>query len=293
MSELGTVSVVVASFRDLAILEQCLDSLRPQCRALGAELLVARASRETAAELDSLAEGCRIAPARADASVPELRGVGLAAARGEWVAITEDHCVADPKWLATLLAARQPGVQVLGGRMGNARRERSTDCGAFFAEYGFYGITPGCRRAGVAPLVTQANAAYHRSVLADIAQWARAGSWENVIHDRLFAAGRRFALVPEARIYQNLHYGLGAFCRDRYRHGRAYGATRAKGLPAGRRALLLAGTPLLPAVLGSRIYRCVDPAERRYWWRGFPAMFAFLSAWAVGEAAGYVRGGAA
>jgi len=291
LGERPPVSVVVASFRGLDLLAECLRSLRPQCDALGAELVLARPLAGAEVGLAAVAQGCRVVAAPAGAAVPELRGAGLAQAQGEWVALTEDHCVAEPDWLEALLAARAPGVAILGGSMGNARRERGTDCGAFFAEYGFFGAT-GAPRPGSAPLITGANAAYHRSVVPQIADWASRGSWENVIHDRLHAAGQGFKLVPRARVRQNLTYHLAAFCRDRYEHGRAYGATRASGMPAWKRVALLAVTPVLPFVLAARVLRTVAPEERRYLPRGLATMLVFLSAWTLGEAAGYARGAA-
>jgi hypothetical protein len=128
-------------------------------------------------------------------------------------------------------------------------------------------------------------------VVPQVAEWAVGGSWENVIHDRLHAAGHRFRLVPEARVLQNLSYRMGAFCADRYRHGRAFGATRAKGLPAGKRLVLLAASPALPLLLAARILRAAPAPERRDLPRGLPAMLLFLSAWALGEAAGYAGSG--
>jgi GT2 family glycosyltransferase len=288
LTEAPLLSVVVASFRRLDLLAECLESLKAQCEKNGAELILARAVRESEAELARVAKGWRVIAAPMETGVPEIRGIGLAQTNGEWIAITEDHCLAAPDWLDTLLAARGPDVEVLGGRMSNARRERGIDCGAFFAEYGFYGA----RSGKGAPLITEANAAYHRSVVTAVAEWARAGSWENVIHDRLYAEGRRFRLVPAARIRQNLSYGLRGFCRDRFTHGRGYAATRSAGLSGMRRLLHVLGTPALPVVLALRIHRSVDPDERRYWMRGFPAMLLFLSAWALGEAAGYLRGAA-
>ena len=83
MSERPAFSVVVASFRGLDLLAQCLDSLRPQCQRLGAELIVARASREAPDRLDEIATGCRVVPAPATADIPRLRGIGVAEARGE------------------------------------------------------------------------------------------------------------------------------------------------------------------------------------------------------------------
>ena len=287
------ISVVVVSFRSLDLVAQGLDSLRPQCARLGAELLLARAAREPIASVARIAAGCRIIPAPSDTDVPRLRGAGLAQAEGDWVALTEDHCLADPGWLDALVQAADSNVQVLGGRMGNAKRDRATDCGAFFSEYGFFGADPSRAPTDAPPLVTGANVAYHRSVVAEVAAWAAGGTWENLIHQRLHAAGCRFRLVPTACIRQNLNYRIRDFCRDRFEHGRDYAATRALGLPLWRRAALAAATPMLPALLAARIARSVDPEERREFGRALPATLTFLAAWSIGEAIGYLRGGRA
>lgn len=283
------VSIVVVSFRGLDLVAESLQSLRSQCLRHGAELILARAAREPRSSLDRVAAGCCVVLAPAEADVPRLRAAGLVQAQGEWVALTEDHCIADPGWLDALMAARAGEVHVLGGRMGNAKRERMTDCGAFFSEYGFFGATPSTGTGKATPLVTGANVAYHRSVIGQVATWAGEGLWENVIHDRLRQAGRRFRLVPAARIRQNQSYRLAAFCRDRFEHGRDYAATRSRSLPVWRRAILLAATPLLPGLLAARIARLTDPDARLDFGRALPATMTFLAAWSLGEAAGYAR----
>ncbi len=290
MNSPANLSVVVASFRAPEVLAECLESLRPQCESLGAELIVARVPCSADERLGALAAGCRVVTAPPATGLPRLRGAGLAQAGGDWVAMTEDHCVADPGWLAALQAAGEPGVQVLGGRMGNARRERAVDCGAFFAEYGFYGARGNPPDA--TPHMTEANAAYHRSVIADVAAWAKDGQWENVIHDRLRAQGRRFQSVPGARVRQNLRYHLRPFCRDRFAHGRDFARARGRDIPAWRRMLLALGTPVLPLLLAARVARAADPEEVATFGRALPATLTFLGAWAAGEAVGYLTAGA-
>jgi hypothetical protein len=270
------------------LLAPCLESIRPQCARLGAKLVLARAGPEEEAFPPGTAAGCRIVRLPAGASLPAIRGLGLAHAEGDWVALTEDHCLADPDWLEAFATAASSDVQVLGGSMGNARRSRMLDCGAFFAEYGFYGATR--TRSHQPPPITQANAAFHRSVVGDVAKWAQEGSWEDVIHGRLHAGGRGFRLVPTATIRQNDIYGLWSFSRDRFEHGRDYASIRIRGLSGWRRMAYLVGTPLLPALLAGRIIRSVHSEERQYLPRGLPAMLAFLTAWSVGEAAGYAWG---
>lgn len=290
MTPAKRVSVVVASVGSLELLSECLESLRSQCRDLHAEVVVARAAREPEAAFARVANWCRRVSAPAEAGLPVVRGLGLDGALGEWVAVTEDNCLADPDWLARLLAGTEYGVHVLGGRVGNARRDRRIDRGAYYAEYGIYGPGPGRERRGAAPLVTGANAAYHRIVVPSVSAWARGGLWEHEIHDRLHAAGHAIRVVPDARVRQNARHRLGAFCRDRYAHGRGFAAVRGRGRPAWRRAALLAVTPALPVVLAARIARAVDAEERRYFAGALPATLLFLGAWSLGEAAGYLRG---
>ena len=268
----------------------------PQCRAYGVELIVVRASRaqgKTAELFNRAIAGCTVVVAPGAADLPRLRGLGLGAATGEWVALTEDHCVPDRAWLQALLTAAAPDVEVLGGSMGNAKRARATDCGAFFSEYGVYGAQQSATQQDSPPLITGANVAYHRRIVSDVTDWSMNGSWENVIHDRLYAAGSRFRLVPEAHVRQNLHYGVREFCRNRYEHGRVYATNRVRGQPIWRRVMYAAAVFALPLLLLMRIARAADPEERFTFWRAIPATLTFLAAWSAGEAVGYLLGSVA
>ncbi|MEP6571602.1 MAG: glycosyltransferase [Gemmatimonadota bacterium] len=284
------LSVVIASNRELDLLDACLRSIEPQCRTLGGELIVSRAG--TPDEVEALSRsrpGARFVVAPPDADIPVLRGIGLAAAHGALVALTEDHCVAGDGWLQALVDAAAGGADVVGGGMGNARRERAIDCAAYFAEYGFFDCGRSDASEGAA-LLTGANVAYARSVVGDVASWALRGEWENVAHQRLAARGARLRFVPDARILQNKQYGLASFCRDRYRHGFAYARKRLAEERGVNRWGQLIKSAVLPLVL---TWRVAGAAGRRDGWsfmRALPATFVFLGAWSLGEAAGYLEG---
>ena len=284
------VAAVLVSVRSLEIAAVAVEGLRAQCQRLGVELVVARGGGPDGSEQARVFVGCRLVRCQPGASVPAIRGVGLAAVEAEWVALTEDNCVADPDWLATLMAGTHPGVDVLGGRMDNARTARALDWGAFFAEYGFFGRRRPRARPGQPPLVTGANVAYRRAVVPDVAAWAQEGAWEDVIHDHLAACGARFGIVPEACVRQNLTYALRPFCRDRYLHGHDYAVARAGSAPLGRRVLLALATPLLPPLLAWRVWRSAGRDAPLPFARALPATLAFFTAWALGEAVGYLRG---
>jgi len=286
------LSVVLASCRSMDLVAEAIRRLLPQCRQAGAELIVARRTSkgEPGADPQAGFDGCRLVECPATATIPELRGAGLAGTTGDWVALTEDNCVVHPRWLERLGSCFGMEVDVVGGAMGNAHPARPIDGGAFFAEYGFFGPLRQAPERGGPPLVTGANVAYRRSVVGEVAAWARAGHWENVIHDRLAASGARFALVPDALVEQNLHYRLGAFCRDRFEHARDYARVRSAGLGKAKRLTMIIGTSLLPAVLTWRVWRSAGRSRVGDFLRALPFTLTFFAAWAAGEATGYLRG---
>jgi glycosyltransferase involved in cell wall biosynthesis len=295
VSRPAPVSVVVASFRERRVLEACLDSLLSQCASTDAELIVARADEPTAlASLASIYPKVRFVPLTPGADIPRLRGAGLAVAAGRLVALTEDHCVADPDWVTTMSGYVDRPIDVIGGAMDNARYTRALDWGAFFAEYGFFaGMSSRHQHPdGATILLTGANVAYSRRVLSQVVAWTSDGAWENVVHDRLRAAGAVLAFEPAARVSQNLSYAFAPFVADRFRHGYDYARVRLAESPAMNRIARIAATLLLPPILTWRVGRTAVGSVRRAvaFIRALPFTFVFLGAWSAGEALGYLRG---
>ena len=289
------MSVVVASFRPRPILEECLESLLPQCVGPDVELIVARAGEAPEmAELARKYPAIRLVPLPIGSDLPRLRGAGLQMAAGRMAALTEDHCVAARDWVETLSRYVDGPLDVVGGGMDNARQDRALDWGAFFSEYGFYGSV-GPRSApqnGTTLLLTCANVAYSRRILPDVAAWMQNGDWENVVHDRLRMHGATMAFEPAARVGQNLRYSFVSFCVERYAHGHQYARARLVESPGMNRFVRAGATILLPPLLTWRVARISagSPARAREFARALPFTMAFLSAWAAGEAAGYLRG---
>ncbi len=279
-------SVAVASFRERGLLDACLEGILPQARARGAEVVVARAGDGPAVPPEPA--GVRFVEAPGDASVPLLRGLALGACAGERVALTEDHCVPQPGWLEALERAHDAGARVVGGAMGNARTDRAIDCGAFFAEYGFFGPQAAGPGAPIAP--TGANVSYAGELAREIGGWFREGLWENVANERLAARDTAVAFAPDALVHQNHRYALGAFCRDRFDHGFAYARRRLVDEGSIRRWPYLAATPLLPFLLLRRVAAAARHGREGEFLRALPFTLTFLAAWSVGEAAGYARG---
>ena len=287
-----TVSVVVASNRSLALLHSTLAALAPQCATPGRELIVARAGEPS--EVATIARAfptARVIPCGTKSTIPELRGAGMAAANGDIVALTEDNCIPDNHWVEQLARGVEAGADVVGGGMDNAQRQRAVDWAAYFAEYGFFSTTrPESEPSAATPLLTGANVAYSRRVVDDVVAWARSGEWENVAHERLVGRGSVLRFVRTAAVYQNTSTHFWHFVRDRYEHGRDFARKRLAEEQGASRAVLLIGTPLLPPLLTLRVARAAAATRWFAFARALPATFAFLTAWSVGEAVGYLRG---
>lgn len=284
------VSVVVVSNRTLSLLHSTLSALAPQCAALGAELIVARAGDPgDAATIGRAYPLCRVIGCSPRASIPELRGAGMSAANGDIVALTEDNCLPDDNWVEALACGVVAGADVVGGGMDNAQRDRTMDWAAYFAEYGYCAATRP-EAQGRAPKITAANVAYARRVIDEVVDSARRGEWENVVHDRLDRRGSVLRFIRTAAVYQNVNVRFWAFCRDRYEHGQSYAVIRLAEDGNASRWLLLAGSPLLPMLLTARIARASASGRWGAFVRALPLTFAFLTAWSVGEAVGYLRG---
>lgn len=283
------VSVVVASNRSRELLDDCLAALLGQCERARAELIVARDDDD--AGLEAIADAypsVKVVPVHSGATIPELRGAGMLAATGDIVMLTEDHCVPGPNWVEELCHGVDNVAEIAGGGMDNAQRTRAIDWAAYFSEYGLFATTR--TDTGDELQLTGANVAYRRSIVGDVIAWANAGEWENVAHERLKARGSSLHFVDSAPVYQNKSYDFWDFCRDRYEHGRDYARTRLVEEPGARRWLLTAVTPLLPAVIVTRVARAAAPTRWGAFTRALPATLAFVTAWSVGEAVGYIRG---
>lgn len=289
LSDKPTISVVVASFRERRLLKACLDSLADQCRERDAAIIVARASSPSdTAALRAEYPGVQFVDAPPSSSIPALRAIGMAAAGGDIVALTEDHCIVSPDWIAQLVSACGRRSDVVGGSVGNAQCQRAVDWAAYFSEYGFF--AEGAVNSAATPLLTGANVAYSRRVVGDVIELARRGEWENAVHARLSGAGSSLEFLKTAAVYQNHNYRVGEFCRDRYTHGYDYARRRLVDEAKGRRWLLLTGSVALPILLMLRIARAAAPSRMFTFLRALPVTLVFLSAWSLGEAVGYWRG---
>lgn len=232
------------------------------------------------------------APPRSAERLDELRAIGVAAARGDIIAVIEDHVRPDTDWSARILEAHRAPYAAIGGAI-----ENGTSCllnwAAYFADLGRYHNPVPAGDSGYASVV---NVSYKRSALESIRHvWHQRFS-ETAVHTALMAGGEKLALSGAVIVKQyrdNITFG--SCCRDFLTWGRSYGSTRARLAGPARRLVYACLSPLVPAILLLRTAADVVKKRRLLpaWLKSLPVAAALTIAWSLGELTGYLAGEAA
>lgn len=284
------VSVIIPSVNGLPDLAECLAALVGQQASVPAEVLVLdRCGEETRAVVRRQFPQVEVVPVAGRPSIPALRALGIARARGAMVAITEDHCLAQPGWLEAIARAYRAGQQVVGGPVENGTTERVVDWAAFFCEYvRFMGPVP----RGPAVEIAGNNSAYDRRLFDELGPELHAEAWESAWHARLRQRGTVFHSDPEMVVLHKKSFGYRYFLSQRYHYSRSFAGMRLSGASWWKRAAYACATLALPAVLLGRITAAVVRKGRHGgpFLRSLPVLCTFLAAWAFGEAVGALLG---
>lgn len=218
-----------------------------------------------------------------------LRARGLAAARGEIVALLEDHARPDPRWSARLLEAHRQPHAAIGGAIENGV-DRPLNWGVYFCDFYRY-MNP--LPPGETDVASDANISFKRSALEAVRVVWEDSFHEPAVNAALAARGETLALSPEVVVVQHRE-GLRPVeaLVERFVWGRSYAATRAAAGTGGRRALRAALTPALPPLLILRMTRVVADRGRlgREFLAALPWIALLTGSWSLGELAGYLTG---
>lgn len=290
-----TCSVIVGlvstgeSFRIFAL----LDALRVQTGAIGHEVIVAdRLDNAVSRRIDEHYPEVHRVACPPGTSLPAMRATALALAQGRYVAVTEDHCIPDPDWIAAITHAFHDApceVAAIGGSVRNGLPERALDRATFTCEYASYAppIAIGPTRD-----IPGMNVAYRTSVLRNVPVASLTGGfWESTVHPDLLAQGLTLLSSDTMRITHAKHFGFAEFLRQRFWYSRHYGGQRFTGHRMQRWVAFVL-TPALPVLLLWRFHRqCLGHGDyRRDFLAVLPWLVAFSTVWAMGEMVGYACG---
>lgn len=286
------ISVVIASVNGFESLGECLENLEREIADFpAAEILVYdRCLDDTAARAEARFPFATIRHFGSAFSVPKLRGLAMAEAKGAIVVVIEDHCMVAEGWLRTIdFACRESAdCGVIGGAVENGSPERLMDRAVFLCEYSF-SMLPLIR--GVADGVTGNNVCYRREVLVGQDRRLLEDRWEYFLHQKLREDGVRFFCAPEIVVYHRKEFGFGYFMAQRFHYSRSFSAMRAVEMSLPRRIVQAAATPLLPLLILRRMAsQSSEKGQLGEFVRCLPLLLLFMVSYAVGEAAGSLLG---
>jgi glycosyltransferase involved in cell wall biosynthesis len=285
------VSVVIACVNGLPSIDECVAHLLDQDADVPAEIIVVDACGPSVRSvLRDKYPNLVLIEADHTRSIPKLRAIGMAAAKGCLIAILEDHCNVSRGWMRVIRRAHEAGHQAIGGAVENGSTERLVDWAVYFCEYARF-MLPVAQ--GIVPEITGNNSAYSRAALAKLGVGQHEEVWEAFIHQKLREQGVPFYSDPELVVSHKKEFGFGYFLSQRYHYSRSFAGMRLQRAPLPKRLLYAAATSLLlPPLLAWRLIKTVR-RKRRLGARliqSFPIICLFLVPWTWGEVVGALFG---
>lgn len=287
------LSVVIASQNAKGTIVQCLTSLQQQNSDSAAELIVVDNSHDgTTQMIEKMACPVQLTKIAEPLLIPELWGRGAARASGRIIAFTTAHCIPDPNWLAEIRRGHHSAHAGVGGAIENAEHASLDQWAIYFCRYTPYMLP---FTTGAVAQIPGDNGSYKRWVVEKYADLIQAGFWESIINDQLRRDGHTLLLTSTMRVCHRRSFGVWTFCRQRFTHGRLFGAERVAATSLIRRLLYIAFSPLIPLVVLAKIGRQVQAKRRhrRVFLLSLPFVILFVLSWALGECLGYVLGNTA
>jgi hypothetical protein len=277
------LSVVVPVREGLGEVRGLLESMLPGASAIGAEVVVVGA---LAAGEKPLAEQVRLLPVPSG-DMLELHRRGIEAARGDVVAIGEDHAVPRPDWWQAVVAAHaaHPQAPAVAGCLANATDSTLVGRANFLAF-----AAPWQPPMPSLPLhrpPPSSALTFKRWALEPAA--ANPGGWlEAELTPSLFAAGE---IVADARIVVDHYQDHGVLwsIRNAFHSARSsYGYERARLTVEQRRTVARWALANIPGRLREEAEE--GSAGRRLPWPEAALVTAIASAHGLGGAVGALRG---
>ncbi|MEP6703307.1 MAG: glycosyltransferase [Acidobacteriota bacterium] len=280
------LSIVVASWNGTASLLRCLESLESQTNRATEEIIVVS---NFAPDLPKNGWSAAFHVRPDSFTVPDLRRDGIAAARGDIVAMIEDHCTVDVNWIREIREAHASDATVIGGAVENTSGGNSLDWAVYFYDYGKF-MPP--NSAGMTEALSGLNTSYKRAVLDEIHDTYQNGFFETFANEALKSRGHQLSMIPSAIVYHNKRYELRPALSHCYHLARSYAARRVANEPFGKRSILIFGSLFLPILLPARVVLSVIRKGRNlgHLLRAIPFLIVLMSAWSYGEFRGYSAG---
>ena len=280
------ISVVIATRVGWPKMRTASDPVFPQVKQVGGQLIVVDSSGQPQPQWATDPDVLWI---QGPGATPyELRQAGYAAAEAPIIAVTEDHCICDPGWVAMHIEEheRHPEAAAIFGMVDNASREHLIDWALYGV--GYLASAPPDPSGQRNP--SHANLSFKASTLREVAATGDAVIEFRYL-DRLRSAGHIVLPSDKLRVSHVQSTGLVTTSKLFFNNGRYIAGVRRQNMTASDwlRALapgLLAGYRTLRTV---RIGRS-KPAFRPVLVQTAPFVALLHGLHASGESVGYFFG---
>lgn len=289
-----SILIGMVSTEDRQRVLETLDSLRQQQGNHRYEVIIGdRRNDEVSHEIDKNYSEVRRINAEVDTSLPVLRTTALGHAQGNYIIVTEDHCVPSLNWLENIAKAFESapdGTIAVGGCVENGVYDSALDWATFFCEYSFF-LQPVCE--GLSNVLPGMNVAYRKEAFDGVhPDILTSGFWETTLHPLLLEKGHTLYSSNKIKLFHSKKFSLGLFLKQRFIYSRYYAGLR---FPASKRLHRLAAcgaTILLPPLLFYRMIKQIRLKKRlrKELVQASPYLALFILVWAIGEMWGYAFG---
>jgi hypothetical protein len=282
------ISVVLPTTDGWSHVQAVVEGLAQQVARCAGEVIVTVGDGPVP-EAEALPDRVRVLALTGE-SVFALRALGVQAARGDVIAITEDHCSVPGDWCERLVAthAAYPDRLGVAGAVDNGSRRRLSDWANFFLTFGAYAppLLPQSDRA-----MPIANASFKREAL-DGAPAPLPTGWLEFDHGGRLLRDGQIVFDDQAVVFHIQSPGMIGMLRAHFHNGRSTTGLVRDELGDAERRHRARLTLRLPWVLLRQTILHIWPkrAYRRAFVLSFPMTMLVCSAHAAGELTGLLRG---
>ncbi len=291
MTDHPELSIVIGAVRPGLIIRECLAALDRQ-RHAGVEVIVVAGDHDGTAALVR-EEFPWVGVIESDhASLPQLRGIGIAESRAPLVGILDAWCIVSDQWIQNAVRAHNTHSEpAIGGGVNlSAADQRRWRVWVTYL-YDYWEYVPPFATGHVNALPGN-SIVYKRHAFPDAVELRTRGFWKAFANKALTHQGERLVSSAGLTVTLRRSLPLGRFFLSRFDHGRAYSSMRVEQDPFVKRLAWAVGTPLLPVVFLARQLRGLFNKPRARWWfiACLPALLVLHVSWACGETIGYLFG---
>jgi hypothetical protein len=217
----------------------------------------------------------------------KMRATGLRLARGEIVAILEDHDRPDQYWAMQVMRAHKLPYAAIGGAVEN-EVDRPLNWAVYYCDFGRY---QNPLKEGPSRFLTDVNISYKRHALEQVRELWKDLYHEPFVNSALISRGHKLWLSSSIIVYQHREaLGLRSSLRERVQWGRYYAGNRAQHISSKKRLFFSVFSPFLPFLLITRRF-CGVLRKRRFvpaFIKAFHLFCLLTFFWSLGEFLGYV-----